>query len=65
MEHPRQQATLHRNRILRTIIPRSEVLNQAQIVGQDIFAFAPKSKGADAYGQLAKEVREYGKAEPR
>jgi len=59
------QMESYRDKTYRAIIPRAEVLNQAQIIGQDIFEFSPKSKGAEAYGQLAEEVRAHGKAEPR
>lgn len=54
----------HRKNILCTVIPRVEALNQAQIVGQDIFAFAPKCKGAEAYRQLTAEIQKYAETRP-
>ena len=43
-------------KILKTSIPQSEPLNQAQIERTDIFTFDPKSKGAVAYEALAREL---------
>lgn len=48
-------------KILQTVIPQSEPLNQAQIERTDIFSFDPKSKGALAYEALATEVLTYAK----
>jgi chromosome partitioning protein len=42
--------------VLQTRIPQSEPLNQAQIERADVYAYAPDSKGAIAYRQLASEV---------
>lgn len=42
--------------VLKTQIATSEALNQAQIAGEDIFAFDPKSKGAQHYDALTKEL---------
>jgi len=47
--------------ILKTSIPQSEPLNQAQIERTDIFTFDPKSKGALAYEALTEEILTYGK----
>ena len=44
-------------RVLDTIVPQSEPLNQAQIERADIFSYAPSSKGAVAYESLAGELR--------
>jgi chromosome partitioning protein len=41
---------------LETRIPQNEALNQAQIEQVDIFTYAPASKGAVAYRELAHEV---------
>ncbi len=49
------------NKTLKTEIPQSEPLNQAQIERTDIFSFEPKSKGALAYEGLAQEILTYGK----
>jgi chromosome partitioning protein len=46
------------DRILKTRIPVSEPLNQAQIERTDIFAFDPKSTGARAFEALARELSE-------
>ncbi len=46
----------YKDKLLRTQITRSESINQAQIASQDIFAFAPGSRGAEDYGKLAKEL---------
>jgi chromosome partitioning protein len=45
------------DRMLETVIPRSEMLNQAQIARVDIYQYAPPSAGALAYTQLCGEVR--------
>ena len=42
--------------LLKTIISRNEALNQAVIAQQSIFAFDPKSQGADDYMKLSKEL---------
>lgn len=49
------------DKILKTTIPQSEPLNQAQIQRTDIFSFEPKSKGALAYEALTEEILHYGK----
>jgi chromosome partitioning protein len=49
------------HKILKTFIPQSEPMNQAQIARTDIFSFEPKSAGAVAYQALARElVKTYG-----
>ena len=42
-------------RIITTVIPQSEPVNQAQIARTDVHTFDPKSKGALAYQALAQE----------
>jgi len=42
--------------VLRTVIPQSEPLNQAQMARQDIFRFDPGSTGAKAYRELINEL---------
>lgn len=42
--------------ILRTSIPQSETLNQAQMAGHDIFQFDPLGAGAAAYRDLIAEL---------
>jgi chromosome partitioning protein len=49
------------HKILKTFIPQSEPMNQAQIARTDIFSYEPKSAGAIAYQALARElVKAYG-----
>jgi len=43
-------------KVLRTVIPQSEPLNQAQMARQDIFRFDPESAGAVAYRDLINEL---------
>jgi chromosome partitioning protein len=42
--------------LLRTVIPQSEPLNQAQMARQDVFRFDPGSVGAKAYQELINEI---------
>jgi len=44
------------DKMLKTEVPQSEPLNQAQIQRTDIFTFDPKCKGATAYEALAQEL---------
>ncbi|MBP3040003.1 ParA family protein [Bacillaceae bacterium Marseille-Q3522] len=48
------------NKVYRTIIPRNIRLSEAPSHGQPIIIYDPKSKGADMYLDLAKEVMENG-----
>ncbi|NQU77918.1 ParA family protein [Candidatus Falkowbacteria bacterium] len=48
------------NRLFRTIIPRDDMLAEAPSYGQTILKYAPGSKGARAYENLAKEILELG-----
>lgn len=50
-----------KNKILKSCIPQSEPLNQAQIQRTDIYTFEPKSKGALAYQALKQEIINNGK----
>jgi len=45
------------SQILRTVIPQSEPLNQAQMARQDIFRFDPGSAGAASYRELINEIQ--------
>lgn len=45
------------NHLLRSVIPQSEPLNQAQMARQDVFRFDPTSMGAHAYQELIKELQ--------
>ena len=46
-----------KEKILKTVIPQSEPLNQAQMARQDIYRFAPDSPGAVAYSTLVSELQ--------
>lgn len=50
-----------KNKMLKSSIPQSEPLNQAQIQRTDIYTFDPKSKGALFYQALKQEIINYGK----
>jgi chromosome partitioning protein len=54
-----EQLSPWKGKMLKTAIPQSEPLNQAQIARTDIFSFEPKSKGALAYTALTKEVLQW------
>jgi cellulose biosynthesis protein BcsQ len=43
--------------LLRSVIPQSEPLNQAQMARQDVFRFDPGSVGAQAYQDLINELQ--------
>jgi cellulose biosynthesis protein BcsQ len=43
--------------LLRSVIPQSEPLNQAQMARQDVFRFDPSSAGAQAYQDLINELQ--------
>lgn len=47
------------NRIFKTRIMKNEALNQAQITQKSIFDFDPKSRGAENYKNLTKEILNY------
>lgn len=52
------QLEAYAGRVLETVIPVCEALNQAQMVGQDIYEYARDSSGALAYAGLVREVIE-------
>jgi chromosome partitioning protein len=45
-----------RNKVYRTIIPRNVRLSEAPSHGKPIIVYDPKSRGAEVYTELAKEV---------
>lgn len=45
-----------RNKVYRTIIPRNVRLSEAPSHGKPIITYDPKSRGAEVYLELAKEV---------
>lgn len=49
-----------KDQTFKTVIPRSIRLSEAPSFGESIFEYAPKSKGAEAYKDLAKEVVKRG-----
>jgi chromosome partitioning protein len=55
-EYIMEELSSYKSKVLRTQITRNETINQAQIAHQDIFAFAPGSRGAEDYAKLAKEL---------
>lgn len=44
------------NKVFHTVIPRSVKLSEAPSFGEPILTYAPKSKGAEAYKKLCREV---------
>ena len=45
-----------RNKVYQTIIPRNVRLSEAPSHGQPVIKYDPKSKGAEVYFDLAREV---------
>jgi chromosome partitioning protein len=48
-----------KNMIFETKIMKNEALNQSQIAQKSIFDFDPKSRGAENYKELTKEILNY------
>lgn len=46
----------HKRRLLKTVIPKSEALNQANLVKKPVARFAPNSRGAQEYEGLCREI---------
>lgn len=44
------------NKVFKTVIPRTVKLSEAPSFGEPIMTYAPKSKGAEAYQKLCREV---------
>ena len=44
------------DRVLATVVPRTVRISEAQSFGQSILAFDPRSRGAEAYRDIAREV---------
>lgn len=55
-EYITDELSIYKGKVLRTQITRNEAINQAQTSRQDIFAFAPGSRGAEDYARLTKEL---------
>lgn len=47
-------------KLFKTVIPRSIKLSEAQGFGESVLTYAPKSKGAEAYKKLCREVIKRG-----
>lgn len=54
-----------KEKVAKTIIPRNVRLSEAPSHGQPIALYDPKSQGAIAYQEVAKEILEYGKTRSR
>ncbi len=54
-----------RDKVYRTIIPRNIRLSEAPSYGKPIIAYDPKSRGAEVYTELAKEVALHAQAGAR
>ena len=48
------------DQVLKTVIPRNVRLAEAPSYGKPIFLYDPRSRGAESYIQLAKEVLKHG-----
>lgn len=48
------------NQVFKTVIPRTVKLSEAPSFGESIMTYAPKSKGAEAYKKLCREVLKRG-----
>ncbi len=46
--------------VLKTVIRRTEAINQAQIRRQPVYTYDPKSRAARDFASLTKEIQEYG-----
>jgi len=46
----------HGRRILKTIVYKSEALNQANLAGKPVYRFAMSSRGAQEYAALCEEI---------
>ena len=51
-------------RVCRVVIPRTVRLSEAPSVGQPVTVYAPNSRGAVAYQELAREIHERGDPHP-
>jgi chromosome partitioning protein len=49
-----------RSHVLKTVIRKSEAINQAQISGEPVLTFDPKGHGAQDFKALTKEVLRHG-----
>ena len=54
-----------KDEVFKTVIPRSVRLAEAPSFGKPILSYDPRSKGAESYIKLAKEILDHNKAEHR
>jgi chromosome partitioning protein len=59
-EYIEKQLENVRSHVLKTIIRKSEAINQAQISGEPVFTYDPKGYGAEDFQALTKEVLRHG-----
>ena len=59
-EYIEKQLESVRSLVLKTVIRKSEAINQAQISGEPVLTFAPKGHGAQDFKALTKEVLRHG-----
>ena len=59
-EYIEKQLKSVRSHVLKTVIRKSEAINQAQISSEPVFTFDPKGHGAQDFKALTKEVLRHG-----
>src|SRR5664279_3480549 len=52
------------DKVFRTVIPRSIRLAEAPSFGKPILSYDPRSRGAESYIQLAKEILDHEQSRP-
>ena len=52
-------STTHDDQVFHTVIPRSVRLAEAPSFGKPILAYDPRSRGAESYIKLAKEILDH------
>ena len=65
MTHKDQVQKYFRDFLLKTVIPRNGRLSEAPSHGKPIMLYAGRSRGADSYVELAKEIISRSKSESR
>jgi chromosome partitioning protein len=59
-EYIEKQLENVRSHVLKTVIRKSEAINQAQISGEPVFTYDPRGHGAQDFKALTKEVMRHG-----
>jgi chromosome partitioning protein len=59
-EYIEKQLESGRSQVLKSVIRKSEAINQAQISGEPVFTFDPKGHGSEDFQALTEEVLRYG-----